>query len=204
VKQENELAMGYLDFVNKLFQELKIYFTKPEIKLLNGNVRNFLTRLDNRHLEYLGEIMVINHIKKKIDCKLIETEAKLSKGKSIDFKLKLKDRNSFLLLEVFNVHLEHGRVESSDEKLKSFLDLRLKRKIASKKAASAEEKFLLVPVFWGEDEDIDTYGNYFKRNKMHIENVSEPVAYAGYRDKNTGRPIHFFGYINTLPSFTSV
>ncbi|HTB06640.1 MAG TPA: hypothetical protein VK806_06755 [Bacteroidia bacterium] len=197
----NLVAIGYLDFADKLFQELAMHFTKSEISLLKDNVRNFLTRLDSRHIEYLGEIMVVNQIKKNMKCTLISTEARLNKGKSIDFKLRLNDQNSYILLEVYNIHLGHGRVESSDEKLKSFLDTRLKGKISSKKAISSEEIFILAPVFWGEDEDIDIYSEYFKRNRMHIKNVLEPAAYAGYRDKNTGRPIHFFGTISTLPSF---
>jgi len=196
VKKRNLQAMRFLSFFQRLLEELSINLTTEEQKLIKKNVRDFLTRFNLKYLDYVGELAVINNLVKSKIYRLENVEAKLTSEKSIDFKIRKIEDGKSHLVEVLNIHLDSSKVESNDEKIRTFLDYRLRNKIESKKS---DKKFFLVPVLWGGWQDIKVYSEYFKKNKMHLTNVLEPVAYATFTDpKNETFYFHRFGNVSNL------
>jgi len=196
VKRRNLQAMRFLSFFQRLLEELSINLTIEEQKLIKKNVRDFLTRFNLKYLDYVGELAVINNLVKSKIYRLENVEAKLTNEKSIDFKIRKVEDGKLHLVEVVNIHLDSSKVESDDEKIRKFLNHRLRNKIESKKS---EINFFLVPVLWGGWQDIKVYSEYFKKNKMHLTNVLEPVAFATFTDpKNEIFYFHRFGNVSNL------
>ncbi len=196
VKKQNLEAIRFLSFFQRLLEELSINLTSKEKKIIKKNVRDFLTRFDLKYLDYVGELAVINNLIKSKIYRLENVETKLASGKSIDFKIKKNENGQSYFVEVTNIHLDSNKVENDDEKIETFLNHRLAKKIESKRS---DTNFFLVPVLWGGWQDIKIYSDYFKRNKMHLTNVLEPVAYATFTDpKNETFYFHRFGNVSNL------
>lgn len=196
VKKQNLEAMRFLSFFQLLLEELSMNLTAEEKKIIKKNIRDFLTRFDFRCLDYVGELAVINNLIKSKTYRLENVETKLASEKSIDFKIKKTEDGKLYLVEVLNIHLDGDKVESDEKKIKIFLNHRLTKKIESKKS---DTNFFLVPVLWGGWQDIKVYSDYFKKNKMHLTNVLEPVAYATFTDpKNEKFYFHRFGNVSNL------
>ena len=185
VKKQNLQAIRLLDFFNKLLLKLSQLLTDTEKKLIKRNIRNFLTTLDKGYLNFVGELAVLNNLIESKDYRLEDVEVKLPNKKTIDFKLKkVKDEN-FILVEIVNIHLDSNRIETEEEKIRKFFTDRMTQKINSKKInLSSDIKFFLVPVLWGTAADLKIYSDYFKKNKMHIQNVIEPFSYLTFADPN--------------------
>jgi hypothetical protein len=196
VKKGNLEAIRFLSFFQRLSEELSINLTSEEKKIIKKNIRDFLTRFDLKYLDYVGELAVINNLIKSKIYRLENVETKLGSGKSIDFQIKKIENGRSYFVEVTNIHLDSDKLENDDEKIKTFLDYRLAKKIESKRS---DTDFFLVPVLWGGWLDIKIYSGYFKRNKMHLTNVLEPVAYVTFTDpKNEKFYLHRFGNVSNL------
>ena len=199
VKKENSQAGRLLDFFNKLWEELSINLTSEEKKLIKPTIRNILTAFDRRYLDFTGEILVLNNLIKSKIYRLEKVEEKLPNKKTIDFKLKCIADGSFKLVEIVNIHLDSSKVNSEENLIKTFLEGRLSKKIAAKKLLLDNVDFFLVPVLWGGWKDIQVYSEYFKKNKMHIQNVIEPVSYLTFTDPNDiSFVMHRFGNVSNL------
>lgn len=196
VKKGNTQALRLLSYFQRLLEELLMNLTEEEQKLIKRNLRNFLTSFDKRYLTFVGEISVLNNLIKSKTYRLEDVEAELSSNKSIDFKVRKIDDVKLFLVEVVNIHLDSNKIENDEVKIKKFLTDRLAKKIESKKSDS---NFFLVPVLWGGWQDIQIYSDYFKKNKMHIENVLEPVSYVTLSDPNNeSYYFHRFGNVSNL------
>lgn len=196
VKKNNLQATRFLSFFQRLLEELSTNLTGDEHKLIKKNIRDFLTRFDTKYLDYVGELAVINNLVKSKLYRLENVESKLTSDKRIDFKVKNNDDGKSYLVEVLNIHLDSNKIENSDEKILKFLNYRLENKITSKKS---DTNFFLVPVLWGGWQDILVYSEYFKKNKMHIINVLEPVACVTFIDPdNENFYLHRFGNVSNL------
>lgn len=196
VRKQNLEAMRFLSFFQRLLEDLSMNLTDEEKKIIRKNIRDFLTRFDLRYLDYVGELAVINNLIKSKIYRLENVEMKLANEKSIDFKIRKSEDGKIYLVEVLNIHLDSNKVEADEEKIKKFLTYRLEKKIASKKS---DINFFLVPVLWGGWRDIKVYSDYFKKNKMHLQNVSEPVSYVTFNDpKNKSFYFHRFGNVSNL------
>ena len=200
VKKKNKRAIGLMDFLNKLLTELSTNLTDAEKKLIKTNLRGFLTTLDKGYLNFIGEIAVLNNLIKSKTYRLENVEFKLPNKKTIDFRLRKINDDAFLLVEIVNIHLDSKRIETNEEKIKKFITDRLTQKIASKKEGLIDDiNFYLVPVLWGGWKDLKMYCEYFKQNKMHLENVIEPVSYLTFTDPNNNNfYLHRFGNVSNL------
>jgi hypothetical protein len=189
-----------LDFLNKLLLELSQLLTDTEKKLIKRNIRSFLTTLDKGYLNFVGELAVLNNLIKSKIYRFEDVEIGSPNKKTIDFKLKnVKDDNS-VLVEIVNIHIDSNRIDNDDEKIKKFLTDRISQKVNSKKVnLSSDINFFLVPVLWGAATDLKIYSDYFKKNKMHIQNVIESVSYLTFSDPNDNFfVLHRFGNISNL------
>lgn len=196
VKKQNLEAIRLLSFFQRLLEELSMNLTAEEKKIIRKNIRDFLTSFDVRYLDYVGELAVINNLIKSKIYRLGNVETKLASEKRIDFKIKKTEDGKLYLVEVLNIHLDSKKVENDEGKIKIFLNHRLAKKIESK---NSDIDFFLVPVLWGGWQDIKVYSDYFKKNKMHLTNVLEPVAYVTFTDpKNETFYFHRFGNVSNL------
>jgi len=121
----------------------------------------------SQYLERIGEIAVLDKILMSGKIVLKDIEYRLNNGKCIDFAVQYvndqKDINEITLLEVFNMHIEMGKVSTAEE-LRRYFENRLLEKINSKLNGldkSVIKNFSLVPVLWGNLDDFMTYGNVF-------------------------------------------
>lgn len=196
VKKGNLQALRLLSFFQRLLEELSNNLSFEEQKMIKKNIRDFLISFNQSYLNYVGELAVINNIIKSKKYSLEKVETELVSKSRIDFTIRNLDDGKLLLVEVVNIHLNSDKVESDEEKIRKFLDYRLSSKIESKKSTTS---FFLVPVLWGDWKDIKIYSEYFKRNKMHLENVLEPVSYVTFIDtENENYYRHHFGNVSNL------
>ena len=197
-KKGNSIAIGHLDFLNKLFEELCDSLTSREKGLIKTNVKHMLITFDKGHRNYIGEIAVLNNLIKSKSYRLSSIEVKLPNGKSIDFQLELTGKSKFLLVEVMNIHLEETKVDNSPEAIEKFLTERFTQKLESKTLTLPDNiEFYLVPVLWGGWKHIKVYSDYFKTNTIKLKNVIAPVAYLTYSD-GKGYYEHHFKTISNL------
>lgn len=197
-KKGNTTAIGHLDFLNKLFEELSDNLNPSEKRLVKTNVKHMLITFDKNHRNYIGEIAVLNNLIKSKNYRLNGIEIKLANGKSIDFKLEVIGKEKFVLVEVMNIHLEENRIDDSAEAIEKFLTDRFLQKLESKMVTLADKlKFYIVPVIWGGWRNIKVYSEFFKTNSIKINNVIEPVSYLTYSD-GKGYYEHHFKTISSL------
>lgn len=197
-KKGNATAIGHLDFLNKLFEELSDNLSLSEKGLVKTNVKHMLITLDKNHRNYIGEIAVLNNLIKSKTYRLNGIETKLPNGKSIDFKLEIIGKEKFLLVEVMNIHLEENRIDDSACAIEKFLTDRFLQKIESKTMALTESiEFFLVPVIWGDWRNLKVYSDFFKAKSIKLNNVIEPVSYLTYSD-DKGYYEHHFKTISKL------
>jgi len=183
VRKNNLQAARLLDFIRKLFDELASNLNPDEKQLLVPTIRNYLTALDTKNFNYLGELAILNNLMKSQSYTLEVVEFPLANGKTIDFKLKKVATKASILIEVLNLHPKSEKIETEPEKMKAFFTKRLSDKFADKKKnLETDVKFFLIPVMWGTAKDLKIYSNYFKENKMHIENAIEPISYITLSD----------------------
>jgi hypothetical protein len=198
VKKGNKSAVGLLDFFNKLFLELSGRLPLDENKLIKRNIRSVLTALNKEYLHFIGELAVLNNVLKSGSYILTGVEYQLENKRSIDFNLKRTANGGRTLVEVYNIHLDEEKVSNEAEAISKFLNKRLTKKIAEKKAnLTTDVEFFLVPVLWAGVESLRVYSEYFKTHKMSINNVIEPVAYVTFSD-GEGYYVHNFGNISNV------
>jgi hypothetical protein len=149
-------------------------------------------------LEPIGELAVLNGILKSSKYKFDKIEHRLLNGKGIDFRLWKVEDDSEVLVEVINIHLDRLLVEDDDIAIRKLLTHRLAGKISDKKDGLINSiDFFLVPVIWANWGSLEIYSNYFKRNKMHLDRVEEPMAYNLLSDGNSFY-VPRFGRISNL------
>ena len=200
VRTGNIKAMRYLDFLNKVFLDLDSHLLEKDKKLVLKNIIQMLKAIDKRYISFVSELAVLNNLLKSKEYTLENIELRLPNNASIDFVFNKVHANTKILVEVLSFDLDTDKVEDDEDKIKAFLSHRLNQKISSKKKDLKEDvSFFLVPVIWGAWEDLQVYSNYFKREKMHVENVTEPLAYLTFFDPNDETYfIHRFGNIRNL------
>jgi hypothetical protein len=182
-KKENRQAIGLLDFLNKLFEELADHLTKAEKVLVRRNVKSMLKALDSKYLNFVGEMGVLNNMIKSGRYRLTGIEYKLPNGKSADFRMTQTAKNEDILIEVVNLHLDAGKVESDPVAISQFLTKKLSEKMADKKEKLTEPvKIYLIPILWGGWQDIKVYSDFCKNTPVAIPDTLEPIAYLQYND----------------------
>ncbi len=195
----NEQAKSFLDFIRKLFEELVDHLDKNEKHLIKNNLFGLFTNIDLNYLNFLGELCVLNHIKRNTDYKLQATEFPLDsakkKGSKIDFKF-INPRNSKeLSVEVMNIHLNEIALWS-DEKLNNLVSQKIQEKL-NLKGIKLKPTFFLVPVLWGGKEEIEAMIGFYDRTKPSFQNTTIPACFMAYRYES-GPIVHKFGAIDGI------
>jgi hypothetical protein len=198
-KQQNSSALGLLDFLDKLFEELNDNLNKTERQLVRRNIKQMLISFDCKYLNFIGEIATLNNLVKSKLFRLLSIEEKISNGKSIDFKLLNIEQNKIMLVEIVNIHLNNDKVVDESEAIRLFLTGKLtdKKKLKSINLNN-EIQFYLIPVIWGSAKSLKVYSDFYKSNSLNLEGILEPVAYLTYSDKAGYYYKHYFTTISKL------
>jgi hypothetical protein len=197
-KKNNSTAIGYLDFLNRLFQELTHNLTASEIQYLQSNLTNLLTKFDKGYWGYVAEIATLNNLIKSKTYTLTGCEVQLPGTKPIDFKLHVIDRNIDIFVEILSIHLDSDRIANTHELMKKFLADRISKKIAAKNMDVQKfPNLYLIPILWGDKKAVEQYSSFFKTNSLNIPNVIEPLSYLTYSDGSSYYE-HYFKTISNL------
>ncbi|AMR33447.1 hypothetical protein A0256_19500 [Mucilaginibacter sp. PAMC 26640] len=68
---------GMFDWYSTLFQSLSSVLTSTEKALIHHSIYNLLIEPDKNYLNFIGELAVLNEIKKQPGCNLINVEEKI-------------------------------------------------------------------------------------------------------------------------------
>lgn len=168
------LAQGLFIFFNELFQALSKKLHDQEKKLIKSSFNNMLSKRNLEYLDFLGEIACINAIKEDENLSLIKYEHKLKNNQEIDFTLYDKKENKNIFIEVYNLHLKE--ITSDVEK---FIGYRVQKKLGNKFKDMPEPEIELniLPVLWGQPKQLAVFSDFYKKNKMNMENVQIPFAF---------------------------
>lgn len=198
-KEGKDEAARLLDFITKLFQELITRLDKEEKKLIKKNLFDLLTNIDMKYLNFLGELCVLNQVKRNSKLKLIATEQPLDNNKKdgakIDFVFYNSESDKKLLVEIVNIHVNENSTEKN-EKIEMLLEQKIKGKL-NKKGLRANAEFLLIPVVWGPIDSLKRLIQYYETFQPKFTNTSTPVCYITFSD-GAGNRVHKFGTIDTI------
>lgn len=197
-KKSNSTAIGYLDFLNRLFQELSDNLTTSEKILANSIITNMLSKHDKGYWGYVAEVATLNNLIKSKSYSLMACEVQLEGTKPIDFKLLNVKTNTYVFVEVLSLHLESHKIHEDPNLMKAFLQGRIDKKLQDKGIdPESHANLYLIPVLWGDKTAIKKYSDFFKNNSLDIKNVLEPLSYITYSDGN-GYYEHYFQTISNL------
>jgi hypothetical protein len=197
--QGNAHAISHLDFIRKLFEDLILRLDATEQKLVVPALYGLLTNMNKAYRNFLGELCVLNNVKRNTNLKLVNVEvpvvASRPDGPKLDFKFFNSEKSTHLLVEIVNVHL-NDVAEWSDEKLSQLLQEKIQHKL-NITGISENETFHLIPVFWGSFEELKRTNKFYKENGPQFKNTVEPVSFASFT-KLDGSKIHVFGTISSI------
>jgi hypothetical protein len=198
-------AIRFLDFIQKLFEELVDNLDDDEKELIADNILGLFTNIDLKYLNFLGELAVLNHLKKIAPYRLISTEFPLIPGKpdgsKIDFQLLNTETRETVLIEIVNIHL--GDKNTSDnEKIERLLSQKINEKLLST-GIKESNRFHLIPVLWGQWPEIKLVEAYYRTHNPKFENTTQPVCFMTFEDENGGM-VHKFGTIDSIFANTGV
>lgn len=198
IKKEKSAIM-LLNYIQKLFEELTDKLDDDEKKQIKNALFGFLTNIDSKYLNFLGELSVLNQFKTRTPFKLVKTEEKLANSgannSTIDFKFFNPTTNGFEFLEIVNIHLNEKNT-SSDEKINILLTQKISEKLL-KKGIKENPKIFLVPVVWGNWKEIKLIEQYYNKVKPNFQNTGIPVAFVPFMTP-AGKLVQRFGTINTI------
>lgn len=195
----NQLATSHLDFIRKLFEELINNLNSEERKLIVPALYGMLTNIDRKFWNFLGELCVLNNIKKSAKYTLIDIEVPVvptnPSGAKLDFKFFNHEKSNYTFIEIVNLHLND--VESwSDEKVNNLLHQKIQGKLNST-GIKLNNGFTLIPVFWGQFSDLKRIDQFYKDTKITFQNTLEPSCFASFSYRE-GKSLHYFGTIDSI------
>jgi hypothetical protein len=192
-------AQRLLDFIQKLFEELVAKLDPSEKKEIKPTVFGFLSNMDLKYLNFLGELAVLNLYKTRLGYKLVKVEAPVSakrkKGISVDFQFYDESKNTLWHLEVMNIHL-NDKNTSELEAIQNLLVQKIDSKISATQIKQHPHIFL-VPVLWGQFTEIEKIRIFYQSQNPLFFNTSTPVCFATFTNES-GNKFHKFGTIDTI------
>lgn len=198
IKKEKPAIM-LLDYIQKLFEELTDKLDDAEKKEIKNTIFGFLTNIDTKYLNFLGELSVLNQFKKRTAFKLIKTEEKLlevgSNNSTVDFKFLNPTTSGFEFVEIVNIHLNEKNT-TCDNSINILLSQKISEKLL-KKGIKENAKFFLVPVVWGNWREIKLIELYYERFKPIFQNTGIPVCFVPFTTHD-GKLVQRFGTIDTI------
>jgi hypothetical protein len=199
----NAQATGHLDFIKKLFEELILRLDTEERKFVVPALFGMLSNVDNKFWNFVGELLVLNNFKKHTQLRLTAVEvlamADKPDGSRIDFQFFDKEGQSTLLLEVVNVHV-HGCSTWADEQINHIIHQKIQHKL-NKTGVKSNQKFWLVPVFWGSYEDLARVNSFYISNDIKFQNTTEPTSFVSFTIGSSTDRVHMFGTIGSIVEF---
>lgn len=203
--KEDAGAVRLIDYIQTLFEELTNILDKEEKVLIKGNIFGMLTNMDLKYLNFLGELSVLHRLKKTLPIKLIATETPLDKdqsdGAKIDFLISNTETGKKDLVEVVNIHLNNTNTSDTDA-INDLLEQKIREKL-SKKGLNRVGNFHLIPVLWGQWDEIKPIVEHYFNHKPQFSNTTTPVCFMTFTDQN-GVMVHKFGTIDTIFESTTV
>lgn len=198
IKKEKP-AIILLDYIQKLFEELTDKLDNDEKREIKKNIFGFLTNIDAKYLNFLGELSVLNQFKTRTPFKLVKTEVKLidsdGNNSTIDYKFFNLTTSEFEFVEIVNIHLTDKNT-SCDEKINILLTQKISEKLL-KKGIKENSNYFLVPVVWGQWKEIKRIEEYYVKVKPSFSNTGIPVAFIPFRTPE-GNLVQRFGSIDTI------
>ena len=197
IQGENS-ALYLFDFIDKLFQELTDNLTTSERKLIKKNIFDLLVSMDEKYLNYLGELALLNQIIKSGNYRLLDVEEPLgskNEGSSVDFKLLNTNSMSEMLVEVVNVHLTDNNTKNSYE-IQRLLEQKLREKYL-KTAKKSTIEFHLAPILWGSHKWIKRILDHYQNESVTLRNILTPSCFIPFTDSK-GNSVYKFGTIDTI------
>lgn len=192
-------AQRLLDYIQLLFENLiKLLdpFEKKEItKILFG----FLTNMDLKYLNFLGELSVLYLYKCNLGYALIKTEVPVlsnkKSGVKVDFKFFDPQNKTHQYIEVVNIHLD--QIDTSDIKnITNFLTQKIEDKI-SRTLIRENTHIYLMPVIWGQYTEIKSVLNYYDTEQPVFFNTCNLTCFMTFTVGN-GDKVHKFGTIQQI------
>lgn len=198
IKMEKPAIM-LIDYIQKLFEELTDNLDDNEKREIKNTIFCFLTNIDTKYLNFLGELSVLNQFKRRTPFKLVKTEEKLTNigtsNSTIDFKFFNPTTNDFEFVEIVNIHLNKKNT-SSEENINVLLSQKISEKLL-KKGIEENPKFFLVPVVWGNWKEIKCIEQYYEKFKPTFQNTGIPVGFVPFTTQE-GKLVQRFGTVDTI------
>jgi len=185
VKSGKRSHLGLLLYLNSLFEELSAQLSNSEILEVRSAIKSLLLSFDKKYLNFVGELSVLNTLKKTSNIILHKHEYVLPNNKSVDFDIEIKEPNMKMLLEVLNIHLNEDKVENDHDLIERFFMKRIQDKKNSKiKGLDESINIHFIPVVWGSYDELLVYQDFFSNNKIDVEFAHEPMSFLSYSDDN--------------------
>ncbi len=174
----DEANIQFLSFIDNVFKSLIIVLNENEKQLIKKNIADLL-EYDEKFLNYLGELCVLNSIMVTGHYSLEKTEYRVKpNGKAIDFLFKNKQTEEDLLVEVVNIELRADKLLDHDITTK-FLTSKLQDKL-DETDKSGLINYVLVPVLWGGTDNVNNtlkVKEFYEQTRFHIDRVATPRVY---------------------------
>ncbi|MBB5396686.1 hypothetical protein [Mucilaginibacter sp. AK015] len=192
--RDERAAVIFFDLVKKLLEELADRFTGEEKKQVIPTLYNLMIADDEKFLNFLGELLVLNAVTKGGNFRLIEVESTIVGDLSADFLFERTSDGGKELIEVTNIHIDEKNTRL-DERLSSQYARKFQKKT---RGAAIFNKFLLVPVIWAPYTDLRRILDLYQGGTMaQNPEVLEPVAYIALTMPDGGI-VYQFGSLSTL------
>ncbi|NOT77194.1 MAG: hypothetical protein HOP08_19900 [Cyclobacteriaceae bacterium] len=186
-------------FIKRLLEELAQHLDDNEKTLIKDNIFGLLTNVDLKYLNHLGELCILNAIKKQLGYKLVATEfprvTQEKEGSKIDFRFLIDATGSYLLVEVVSLHLPIDK-KLDDAAIENILMQKIPTKLKTK-GIQQRPDFYLAPILWGRKELIESFIDYYEKVKPTFQNTLIPSCFVAYHYGND-EIIHEFGSIDTI------
>lgn len=193
-------AIRLLDCIRFLFGALNKSLDKTEKKLLKNSVFGFLTNMDSKYLNFLGELLFVNYIRiTKPGSKLVATEEPTDsgdkEGPKIDFRFINYSNEKHLRVEILNLHLNEEK-EWNEEEIERLLAQKITEKLNSKRIVNRAD-IILVPILWGKWDHVQKIARYYEERGIEFGNTFTPFSYIPFADQS-GNSEHIFGTIDSI------
>ncbi|EHQ27543.1 hypothetical protein [Mucilaginibacter paludis] len=186
---------GMFDWYSTLFQSLSSNLNPVEKALIHHSIYNLLIEPDKNYLNFIGELAVLNEIKKQEGYDLINIEEQIQKenNTTADFLILRKHDDTNILVEVVNLHFQEIDIDDH-ERIRRLIESKLNNKIKMKFINPLYEYFL-QPVIWVKGEnDVEQLFNLYDKSGLPIKNVLAPFTYFSYWE-TSGKYEHHFDRI---------
>lgn len=199
-RKQDEGAIRVLESIRMLFGSLRGRLDPAEKKLLTASVFGFLTSMDSKYLNYIGELHFVNYIKiTKPESVLMASEELIADqepdGPTFDFTFFNRIQGNYLKAEIVNLHFEEHQLWD-EGKIRQHLEQKIGQKLASKRMKERPD-LVLVPILWGQPRCLAPVAAYYREHSPTFPNTFTPFCYLPYG--HSGETLdHIFGTIDSM------